>query len=240
MSAIDLEEDDAALGRRLRSGELTPRQAAALVSELIRQVEAGGASPAAARGVTAARLQVSRDFVDERMVLAVKLETDEEIAERLAKLEARLKKRGNGPPSSGLSVYRLILRIEPRSTRMAVLDELEREGGTDLSYREIIRAVERIRARLNVSDKQSHEDTEQALPFRAVAPNIAAALDRLGATVVERQAAGLSASDWYELLTKDRKVASRLRYLATHKAREFSAREQATNSSKVGRVPGLM
>jgi hypothetical protein len=189
------------LVQQLRTGELLAPDAAAALNELVRDVERGRGASGSARREVAERLGVSRDVLDDRLSINAKLEADTEIANRLAALAPALQTPRSGPRSSGLAIYRYILRIEPRDLRQAVLDELQ--SATELTYRKVVQTTERLREKTRGAVDRPFPD--EVIPFSVAAPHLVAALRSLGVSMSEPQGAGLPAKEWRKLLAKDRR-----------------------------------
>jgi hypothetical protein len=116
---------------RVRSRNTHAVQAGLVLQELAKRARQDGTLPSArkARKHLADMLQVSADWVGERMLLAQRAASDQQTMAQAAKLQLR--------PSA----LRALLRLDLREHRRAVLRRLEHQGKRPATYREVVAAI---------------------------------------------------------------------------------------------------
>jgi hypothetical protein len=183
------------------------------MEELVARQRASGASPDVARALVAASLNVVRDVVDERVQIAERARRDPQAAERLSQLRGRMRGRHEAP--LGMAAYRVLLRLEPRELRHAVIDALETDGNSSHSFREIVDKIALIRrssASLDAGSPRRASDADDIrsdarpkhwsdidppVSLRECAPRMTATLERLGSD------GQLPVSQWWAILSAD-------------------------------------
>jgi hypothetical protein len=209
----------------LRNKELSPPLEGELLQKAVDLLKARGQGAMEAHENVADLLNVSADYVRDRTTIHRRLAADTELATELEALRSRTPGGRGATAWLGASAYRVMMRAEPRSVRLAAVRMLARTAREGVSYAQVLEAIRRAERDAAAAEgavspsraKQAKASAgrpnpravEAPVPLSLCAPRLAETIGRLGLSpddLAKVLDAELPTLQWLDILVSDAKT----------------------------------